>query len=147
MLVLSRKVDQEVIVDGNIRIRVLQIKGNTIRLGIEAPSDVHIVRSELEKKDSRTAENLPKPKNADANFSIVFDAQAQESPIDVGPDRLPIIAFENPEVTNRLKKVVTPGCEDKPSSASSSVEYRGKLPEVFHRNRLQEIVDRMTSNN
>ena len=147
MLVLSRKMDQEIIVDGNIRIRVLQIKGNTIRLGIEAPSDVHIVRGELEKKDSRTAENLPQPKNAEANFSVVFDAQAQESASPASSEQPQILAFENSAAIKRLKQEAKRECEDKSSSEHCAIEYRGKLPEEFQRNRLQEIVDRMTSNN
>lgn len=48
MLVLSRKVNEEIIIDGRIRVQVLQVKGKTIRLGISAPSDVKILRGELQ---------------------------------------------------------------------------------------------------
>jgi carbon storage regulator CsrA len=47
MLVLSRKQQQEIIVGDNVKITVLKIKGNTVRLGIEAPRDVRVVRGEL----------------------------------------------------------------------------------------------------
>jgi len=48
MLVLSRKKEQEVCLpDLGVNIKVLNIKGNTVRLGIEAPQDVHILRGEL----------------------------------------------------------------------------------------------------
>lgn len=47
MLVLSRKKDQSILIDGQIEIQVLQIKGNTIRLGVSAPGDVRILRGEL----------------------------------------------------------------------------------------------------
>ena len=47
MLVLSRKQDQSIVIDGNIRVTVLNIKGQVVRLGFEAPSDVAIVRSEI----------------------------------------------------------------------------------------------------
>jgi len=47
MLVLNRKRDQGIVISGNIRIRVLSVKGNTVRLGIEAPSEVSILRNEL----------------------------------------------------------------------------------------------------
>ena len=47
MLVLSRKKDESIIIDGQIEIQVLKIKGNTIRLGIKAPSSVKILRGEL----------------------------------------------------------------------------------------------------
>ena len=47
MLVLSRKKDQQVIIDGDIKIEVLKVKGNTVRLGISAPSHVKVLRGEL----------------------------------------------------------------------------------------------------
>ena len=47
MLVLSRKKNQTILIDGQIEIEVLQIKGNHIRLGIKAPRDVRVLRGEL----------------------------------------------------------------------------------------------------
>ena len=47
MLVLSRKWNEAIVIDGNIRITVLGIRGNQIRLGIEAPNSVGIFREEL----------------------------------------------------------------------------------------------------
>ncbi len=47
MLVLTRKLDESIQIGDDIKITVLRIKGNTIRLGIEAPRDVRVVRSEL----------------------------------------------------------------------------------------------------
>lgn len=47
MLVLSRKIGENLLIDGSIKIRVMEVKGNRVRLGIEAPSDVSIVREEL----------------------------------------------------------------------------------------------------
>ena len=47
MLVLSRKKNQTIIIDGNIEIEVLQVKGNSIRLGVKAPREVKVLRGEL----------------------------------------------------------------------------------------------------
>ena len=47
MLVLSRKKSESIVIDGQIKIEVLKIKGSTIRLGITAPRDVKILRGEL----------------------------------------------------------------------------------------------------
>jgi carbon storage regulator len=47
MLVLSRKHGQSLVIDGNTVVRVLEIRGNLVRLGIEAPGDVDVLRSEL----------------------------------------------------------------------------------------------------
>lgn len=47
MLVLSRKKSESVVVDGSIRITVIEIRGDKVRLGIEAPRDVPVHRSEV----------------------------------------------------------------------------------------------------
>ena len=47
MLVLSRKVGDTLVIDGNITVQVVKIQGNRISLGIVAPSDVKILRGEL----------------------------------------------------------------------------------------------------
>jgi len=47
MLVLSRKVNEQVIISDNIRITVVSIRGNQVRIGFEAPPDVPIFREEL----------------------------------------------------------------------------------------------------
>ena len=52
MLVLSRKKDQEILLDGGrVRLQVLDIRGNQVRFGIEAPDDVEILRGELVDRD------------------------------------------------------------------------------------------------
>ena len=47
MLVLSRKVGDKLVIDGNITVEVVKISGNRISLGIVAPSNVKILRGEL----------------------------------------------------------------------------------------------------
>ena len=47
MLVLSRKTDEAIVLDGNVRITILGVKGDRVRLGIEAPRDVSVDRSEV----------------------------------------------------------------------------------------------------
>ena len=47
MLALSRKVNQSIIVNDDIEITVLEIKGDQIKIGIEAPKSVPIYRKEI----------------------------------------------------------------------------------------------------
>ncbi len=47
MLVLSRKKNESIVINGDIRIEVLQIRGKQIRLGITAPSSMKVRRGEL----------------------------------------------------------------------------------------------------
>ncbi len=53
MLVLSRKKGDSIVIDGGIKVTVVEVKGTTVRLGIEAPQDVAIVRSELLTRDEQ----------------------------------------------------------------------------------------------
>jgi carbon storage regulator len=48
MLVLSRTSGEEIIIDGNVRVKVVEVRGNRVRLAVCAPKDVPIRRSELE---------------------------------------------------------------------------------------------------
>ena len=50
MLVLSRKTNESIMIDHNIKVVVLEIQGNKVRLGFEAPQDVPIHRAELQAK-------------------------------------------------------------------------------------------------
>lgn len=47
MLVLSRKVGESVIIRNDIKVTVLEISGNQIKLGFEAPNDISIYREEV----------------------------------------------------------------------------------------------------
>lgn len=52
MLVLSRKKGESVVVGGNITIVVVDVRGDKARLGIEAPADVAVYRSEVLEKNA-----------------------------------------------------------------------------------------------
>lgn len=47
MLVLSRKKDEKIVLSGGIEVSIVQIRGDRVRLGITAPKDVVIHRSEV----------------------------------------------------------------------------------------------------
>lgn len=47
MLVFTRAKDQQIVIDDNIVVTVVAVRGDRIRLGIEAPKDVSVYRSEL----------------------------------------------------------------------------------------------------
>ena len=47
MLVLSRKKDESVVINNDIRIVVVEIRGDKVRLGVEAPKEVPVHRSEV----------------------------------------------------------------------------------------------------
>jgi len=59
MLVLTRKKNDLIVIDGQIEIKVLQVNGSRIRLGINAPPSTRIRRGELTPFDSET--ETPQP--------------------------------------------------------------------------------------
>ena len=52
MLVLTRKLNQSIVIGGNITVTVVGIRGNQVRLGITAPETLGIYRDELCSPDS-----------------------------------------------------------------------------------------------
>ncbi|AOV08512.1 carbon storage regulator CsrA [Sporosarcina ureilytica] len=54
MLVLSRKENETIKVGDDIEIRILEVKGDNVRIGIEAPKSVDILRGELVLSISKT---------------------------------------------------------------------------------------------
>jgi len=50
MLVLTRKIGEEIIINNDIKIAILDVRGREIRIGIEAPKSVKINRKEIHEK-------------------------------------------------------------------------------------------------
>lgn len=50
MLVLTRRIQETLIIGDDVKITVLGVKGNQIRLGIDAPKDVKVHREEVYKR-------------------------------------------------------------------------------------------------
>lgn len=50
MLILSRKVDESIIIDGNIEIKIVELEDGKVKIGIEAPRHIEIMRKELYKR-------------------------------------------------------------------------------------------------
>jgi carbon storage regulator len=65
MLVLRRKVGESIILDGVISVSVLAVEGERVKIGINAPPDVTIVREELLRVLTATSDvythNIPTP--------------------------------------------------------------------------------------
>ena len=48
VLVLTRKKEESLLVGEGVRITILKVRGNQVRIGIEAPRDVRVLRAELD---------------------------------------------------------------------------------------------------
>jgi carbon storage regulator len=61
MLVLSRKIGEKIVIDGNTTVTIKAISGNRVKLTIEAPKGVRIIRAELIDSDNGGTEDETVP--------------------------------------------------------------------------------------
>ncbi len=73
MLILSRKLGESIVIDGDIRVQIMRVDGDVVKIGIEAPASVPVHRLEVYEEIQRnnqqalTKQTLPLPKLADAS--------------------------------------------------------------------------------
>ncbi len=85
MLVLSRRKNEKIIINGNITIVVADIRGDKVRLGIEAPNDIPVHRQEVQEAIDRkakeaAAEDAEKAPAPEAVISPAEDRQQVADP-------------------------------------------------------------------
>ncbi|QDS94918.1 hypothetical protein FF011L_37020 [Roseimaritima multifibrata] len=59
MLVLSRKKNESIVINNDIKIVVVEIRGDKVRLGVEAPREVPVHRREVYDAIQRSKEDAP----------------------------------------------------------------------------------------
>jgi carbon storage regulator len=58
MLILSRRVNESIIIGDDVKITVIKIEGNQVKIGIEAPREIEVHREEVyQRKQDETASN------------------------------------------------------------------------------------------
>ena len=138
MLVLSRKQDQEILIGDQIKITVLKTRGNTVRLGIEAPRDIKVIRGELPPESEPRVEQ-----EADsAEFTIVFGADAEAD--EEKAEELQSVRFSSERLQSHSEQPARGTGSRLPSEPTAeTVCFQGRLPRVLKHNRLKQIVDRI----
>lgn len=116
MLVLSRKQQQDIVIGDDIKITVLKVKGNTVRLGIEAPRDVRVIRGELPRNDEQQVANVT------VVFNDTIDRENKNKPREVE-----VLKFSNSS-----------------QQQSCSISYRQLTPPALKHNRLKQIVEQIS---
>ncbi|HEY1602422.1 MAG TPA: carbon storage regulator [Pirellulales bacterium] len=75
MLVLSRKTRQQILIGDNITVTILLVKGQVVRVGIEAPRDVRVLRAELPVFEDEPTAVAPAPRPVKAKRSSTAKVQ------------------------------------------------------------------------
>jgi carbon storage regulator len=78
MLVLSRRIGEEIIINDNIRVAVVAVKGDRVRLGIVAPREVTVDRSEVHERRMQFA---PVGTDADAAIGVLPTRNADDTTV------------------------------------------------------------------
>jgi carbon storage regulator CsrA len=90
MLVLSRKPNEEILIGENIKITVLKVKGNTVRIGIEAPQSVKVKRGELP---------ADQPARQEVELTLSFSPEQEVVSASSTADQAAVLRFEKPANT------------------------------------------------
>ncbi len=67
MLVLSRQKDESIMIGDGIRITIVDVRGDKVRIGIEAPKDVKVFRTELYEEIQRQNKSAAAPQAQDVD--------------------------------------------------------------------------------
>lgn len=106
MLVLSRKLQEKIRIGENVTITVLQVKGRQVRLGIDAPRNVRVVRTELPQEITVETTDTTKTAEPDAERDTpATDVLNTGETQDITPSKKPA---GKPVIIGRRFRIVTP---------------------------------------
>lgn len=86
MLILSRKVNENIVIDGRIIVKIVRLDGENVKLGIEAPPDVPVHRQEVydeiqrSNREAASAGRVPVPRIARPHRSPPTPGAGQRPP-------------------------------------------------------------------
>jgi carbon storage regulator CsrA len=78
MLVLTRKANEQILIGDDIKITLVRVRGNSVRIGIEAPREVRVVRGELARQADRQDQRLQADLELQAELELQADLELGE---------------------------------------------------------------------
>lgn len=97
MLILTRKAEQGIVIDGKVVIRLLSIDGERVKIGIEAPRSVSVLREELlvevagENQAAARAQRVQGSEGLTQAFQGLADRKVPEHSRGRSPEEQPIV--------------------------------------------------------
>lgn len=111
MLVLTRKVREQIQIGENVTITILRMKGQAVRVGIEAPTDVPVRRAEIPRI----------PQEGGGRHQPAPDSFGRDEGAAASPHRLPAISSRlDPGSSTPLRPAPEPGRQPRPASPDSA---------------------------
>ena len=77
MLILTRKIDQGIVISGNILVRVLGVERDRVKIGISAPLEVTVLRQELLEREGKFDAEKYNRKNQDPASVVPAENSAE----------------------------------------------------------------------
>jgi carbon storage regulator CsrA len=78
MLVLTRKLQEKIYIGDNVTITIVRIQGSTVRVGIEAPDDVRVMRGEIANASPAAIDGGAAARTVNSEFRIADSADSED---------------------------------------------------------------------
>ncbi len=105
MLVLSRKATEKIQIGDNITLTIIQVKGKTVRIGIDAPKEVIVRRGELLAKEPSKVSSTSEPENSPICKLPPISKTRRRLEENTANSRVPTPAMEDPEAAIATLKI------------------------------------------
>jgi carbon storage regulator len=73
MLILTRRVGEAVVINEEVTVTILGVKGNQVRIGVNAPKSVSVHREEIFERIKNERESSARPSTADTNLAAAVN--------------------------------------------------------------------------
>ena len=122
MLVLTRKIDEQIKIGDDITITVIKLRNNQIRLGIDAPREVRVLRAELEEKETAQSATSAKTSTPVESIQSAQPLQTESSRAKSSQSRIRNEVIDGLMSADEMIAKALPDSDDGDNGSSASCE-------------------------